>query len=232
MDSRLAGNLVKVNKMGISGKHIAIGTGVVLGGIAVAAWALKRTPSDPLKGLKVISRVTRNGRTMTIYRGKVEIDGRLRLIENKVVEALKDPYTRTLATQITAPCPREDQACAVRQIFDYVHQNIKYVPDPAPMLHEDGTIEPVDMYNGANYTLKEAKAGDCANQVVALGALLGAIGIPSKSRAGIYQHGGPYQHVYRVAKVGGREVVLDTTLQPPAIGREVPALKIFEFPKI
>jgi hypothetical protein len=233
MDSSLAGNLVKVNKMEISKKQWAIGVGAVLGSIVLAAFAAKRR-SNPLQGLKVVSRVTRNGRTMTTYRGDVDIAGRLFLIEKKVAESMRDPYTRTLATQITSSCPREHDACAVQKIFEYVHQNVKYVRDPAPIMHSDGTIEPVDMYNGANYTLQEAKAGDCANQVVALGALLGSVGIRSFSRAAGYgTPGKTYEHVYRVAQVPGRgRVVLDTTLQPPLLGREIPPRKTFEFPKI
>lgn len=193
---------------------------------------LRKRRSNPLHGLRVVSKVTRNGRTMTVYRGDVDIAGRLFLIEKKVSDGMKDPAVRTLATQITAACPREDDTCAVQKVFDYVQRNVKYQRDPAPMMHEDGRIDAVDMYNGANYTLTEAKAGDCANQVAALGALLGSLGVPSYSRAAGYGPGQPYKHVYRVARVGGRDVVLDTTLQPAVPGREIPFHHKFEFPKI
>lgn len=229
MDSRLAGNLLKVNKMGITGKQIAIGTGALLGSVLLVA--VLRKKSHPLAGMRVISRVRKDGRTMTVLRGNVGIEGRLMLIESKVAAGMKDPSVRTLATQITAPCPREDDECAAKQILQWVSQNVKYVKDAAPIMHEDGTIEPVDMYNGVDYTLK-TKAGDCGNQISALGALLGMVGIKSFSRAAGYNPFSSYSHVYRVARIGGRNVALDTTLQPPEYGKEIPPVKVFDFPKI
>jgi hypothetical protein len=219
--------------MAISGKKIAIGAAAVLGTVGIGLLARRQfKKSNPLHGLKVISRVTSpDGRTMTVYRGKVDIDGRLFLIEQQVAKALKDPRTRTLATAVTASCARDDQECAARKVFEYVHKNVKYVSDPSFIMHEDGKLEAIDMYNGANYTLS-TKAGDCGNKDVVIGALLGSIGVRTFSRAAAYEPGGPYRHVYRMAKINGRPVALDTTLQPAIYGREVPAVKIFDFPKV
>lgn len=85
----------------------------------------------------------------------------------------------------------------LRNVWRFVKKNLTYRPDRPG--HERVKSP------GALYT---SGTGDCKSFSIAEGALLRALGYPYKYRFAAYERG-DFTHVYVVAPLGGREVILD-----------------------
>jgi transglutaminase-like putative cysteine protease len=214
--------------LGIAGGLAVIGAGVAY------SISRKRQASGALgRGPSVVGVVKNNGRTMTHYRGPITIDTRLRIIEHMVAKSSMDPGIRTLAQRLTRHCASRDHACETKAIFDHVASKVRYTGDIAPIdLDGNGQPEAVDLYQSADYTLNEAKGGDCDDHTIAVRSLTTVMGIPNASRVASYvDSNSPYSHIYPVAVVGGRKVPMDTTLVKPVYGREIPATRVLDYPR-
>ncbi len=209
------------------------GLSIIGVGIAYSIHRKRSTSADLGRGPAVVGVVKKNGRTLTHYRGNVTIADRLRIIEDLVAKSTQDPYVRTLAQQITRHCPSRDHECETRAIFDYVVRNVRYTGDISPVdLEGNGKPEPVDLYQSAEYTLNEAKGGDCDDHTIAVRALASALGIPNSSRVCSYvDETSPYSHIYPTAEVGVKKVALDTTLMEPKYGKEMPYSRVMDYPQ-
>jgi hypothetical protein len=218
--------------LGIAGGLAVIGAGV--------AYSVQRRRSGSgslgralSRGVRVVEVVERNGRKLTHFRGPITIEDRLKIIEHMVMKSSKDPGIHAVAKQITRHCKSRDQLCELRAIHDHVVGNVRYTGDVAPVdLEGDGKREPVDVYQSADFTLNVAKAGDCDDHTITVRSLATVLGIPNHNRATSYLTAlSPYSHIYGVGEVGGRKVAVDTTLERPQLGREIPFTRVLDYPR-
>jgi hypothetical protein len=133
-------------------------------------------------------------------------------------DSAQDIRLRSLAEQLTAGCAPHDVAGAVRVLFEFARDGIRYVDDP------------VDVERIADaWTTVESRAGDCGDKSILLASLLGAIGIKSQfivqSWAGDLSNG--YDHVHvEVPGVGSQgsgvseTIELDPTNEHAPVGWE------------
>ena len=99
-------------------------------------------------------------------------------------------------------------------IFDWVRENVKYVPDP---VEQSGSIielfiSPVRMLS--DFQKGQVAAGDCDDHALLNVALLRSLGIESKVIL-IDQEGNGYNHALAVAKTQDGELWVDTTSPKP-----------------
>lgn len=87
---------------------------------------------------------------------------------------------------------------SVKRVFDFVYKYIKYVPDASD---REQVRRPLR-------TLYDQK-GDCDCFSVLVASIFENLGIPYIVRIAEYENRGYYQHVYIVAKIGGKEYVCD-----------------------
>lgn len=86
----------------------------------------------------------------------------------------------------------------LHNVWRFVKSNLKYRAD---RVGHERVKSP-----GALYASRE---GDCKSFSIAEGALLRVLGFPYKYRFTAYEHG-DFTHVYVVARLDGREVILDS----------------------
>lgn len=105
----------------------------------------------------------------------------------------------------------------LRQLWKWVKNNIPYVADP----------NGVQIIKHPARTWEDAKQGrgaDCKSMTVFVRFVLYNLGIPHVIRFSSYVRSGRIQHVYAVAIVGGKDVIIDTV--HTAFDEEVPATRI------
>jgi Transglutaminase-like superfamily len=126
----------------------------------------------------------------------------MELIRHLVDSAIKDPFINRTAIQILqrANTPQYNQRAAGQTLYDWVHQNIRYVPDPVGK----ETVRPANV-------ILEVRAGDCDDiNGVLIPALLGTIGITTR---GVTIAAAPdsddFSHIYAEALLDGQWVALD-----------------------
>jgi transglutaminase-like putative cysteine protease len=123
---------------------------------------------------------------------------------------VRETAIRILKAAHVAP---RDYLGEIRALFQFVRDQVRYTRDVAG----------VETLQSPRYTLK-ALVGDCDDKSVLLAALLRSVGHPAELgfRAIAVAPGGPYQHVYVVAGLGGRRIPLDPTNQNGGLGWEFP----------
>lgn len=121
-----------------------------------------------------------------------------------------------------ARIPEKDYYGEAVALFDWVRDNIRYVKDPVGQ----------ETLSYAEETLFNSRSGDCDDQVIALMALLGAIGIRSYPVVVGVQKNAPYSHVYMHAiippgphRMAGSIIPMDPIMRWPA-GREAAAPRV------
>lgn len=117
---------------------------------------------NPAKTPAVTEVRVEDGVTMRRYEtASMNIDERLKLIQQRVWDGVNDPRIRKLALQITRQCGRDDGACEAQRVFDYVKANVRYTGDIGPVLNpKTGKVEAIDLYQKPWVTL-EYGGGDC-----------------------------------------------------------------------
>lgn len=189
---------------------------------------------------KAVETVKRGGMTLTHYKGKnIPIESRVRLIQDMVREATKDPEMRKLALEITRHCPERDGECEARAVYDWMKGKnggrwIRYTGDIAPIVHEDGSVEGVDFFQGPKRTI-EFGGGDCDDHSGLASALLVINGVPAKLRVTAPNRDDDWAHIYAMAgtpKTSPRKwLAVDTTLPgDQRFGKEAPFAKYLDFP--
>ena len=95
------------------------------------------------------------------------------------------------ARMMVQDCPPKDYYCEAEKIFQWVKGNIRYTRDP----------QNAEWVQAPDVTLREGFA-DCDDFSTLLGALWGAIGLPSGFEAVMADaaHPGEYSHVYGIVK--------------------------------
>lgn len=189
---------------------------------------------------KVTDTVQKNGMTVKHYKAKnMSIESRVRLIQDMVRDATKDPEMRKLALQITRHCPERDGECEARAVYDWMKGKnggrwIRYTGDVAPIVHEDGSVEGVDFFQAPKRTI-EFGGGDCDDHSGLAAALLVLNGVPAKFRVTSPDRDSDWAHIYTMAglpKTGPRKwTAVDTTLPgDQRFGKEAPFAKYLDFP--
>jgi len=131
--------------------------------------------------------------------------------------SLVDPRIRKLAIDVveSAGFNPADHVSAARVLWAYVRSSIAFVNDPAG----------VESIQEPDLTLFSLRSGDCDDHSLALAALAGSIGIPSRLVT-VGSSADRFSHIYAELRAGGAWLPADTTgraefgKKPPALGVE------------
>ena len=132
----------------------------------------------------------------------------LRIMRELVREWKMHPRLRQLAKKITQRCPPKNIKCEVTSLHRYVQNTIKYIRD----------VQDVETVQAPDVTLRD-KSGDCDDQAVLIGALLGSIGQPVRFVAVGFRPG-QFAHVYAETPIGPNWVAVETTEKGWPVGRK------------
>ena len=132
----------------------------------------------------------------------------LRIMRELVRECKMHPRVRQLAKTIVQPCPPKHIKCEITRLHAFVANKIRYVRD----------VQGVETVQAPDVTLRD-KAGDCDDQAVLIGALLGSIGHPVRFIAVGFQPG-KFAHVYAETPIGPNGVAVETTEKGWPVGRK------------
>lgn len=168
------------------------------------------------------------------------LDEHVALIARQVDRSLDDPETRKLAVKLVSgrpdgmkdgkpyvlawgkpywmphvpPCATQSNECEITVCWNFVVLNVRYVLDP------DG----YDLFSTLKHTL-ESGGGDCDDMVIALAALLRALGFRDVRARVIATSATVWEHVYTMVRTmkggtGGRLLALDPTVKGALPGWE------------
>lgn len=214
---------------------LGLGMAVVGAGMYLRA----RTASQPVAGLgrtryqqaPEVSRYN-DGNMRTVMRSSKDmpIEQRIATIQDLIHKSMQDPEMRKVALRATSMCPERDQKCEAEAIYHYVKQRVRYTGDVGPILHPDGSVEGVDLYQSARRTL-EFGGGDCDDQAIVNATLLALNGLEPRLRVVKQRKDPDWSHIYCGAIINGKFVALDTTLPGnKSFNYEYPTQKQIDFP--
>jgi len=133
----------------------------------------------------------------------------LAIMSQEVKKGKVNPLVRAKAAQLVQDLPQKDFTSEIRNIFDFVQNNIRYTRD----------IHGVETVHGAAQVLQQ-EYGDCDDKAVLLASMLAAIGHPTRFVAVGFkpEH---YSHVFVDTRFGAGWLSLDAT-EPHAMGWRPP----------
>jgi len=131
--------------------------------------------------------------------GRAGVKETLKIMSTIVKKFARDPQIRNLAISITSNLDNKDFSGEVREIFNYVQTNIRYV----------GDVLDVETLQTPDVTLAN-QAGDCDDMAMLIAALLESINHPTRFRAVGFAPG-ELSHVYVETLLGTTWVPLDAT---------------------
>lgn len=143
--------------------------------------------------------------------GQAGTDQTVKRLSDLVQESLNQGKIRLLALKIldTAHVRNRDSLAAAKAIYRYVHNKVRYVPDPVGL----ETIQQPEITLGL-------KAGDCDDHSALVGALAHSLGMPARFRV-IGHDPENFCHIYPELLVNGKWVAADTT-NPAGFGKRPP----------
>jgi hypothetical protein len=148
--------------------------------------------------------------------GDAGVSQTMSLIRQLVDTAIKDPYVNRTAIEILrrSGARQYDQYAAAQAVYEWVHGNIRYVPDPVGK----ETVRPANV-------ILEVGAGDCDDiNGVLIPALLGTIGITTRGVTIAANPGSDdFSHIYAEAMLNGRWVALDAA-RPNVVFGQAPEM--------
>lgn len=145
-----------------------------------------------MRGLPVIA-----SRTILTPDGKADVMYRVGDTEDiiKVILEADSKAAKDTAAFASSFAP---SYAGLRKLWNFVHDNIKYIEDkPGHERIKSPAVTWQDRY------------GDCKSMSVFIGSVLNNLGIPYNYRFVGYKKGNDVSHVYVVAYLGNREVILD-----------------------
>ena len=131
----------------------------------------------------------------------------LKTMAREARRAKLSPPVYTLSRELIADLPPKDWVGEVRVIYEFVRDRIRYVLDPVDV---QGVQTP-------EITL-ELRAGNCAQKVTLLGAMLLSIGHPVQFCAVRVDDSPVYTHVVARTWIGNHWLWLETTEGPIPMG--------------
>lgn len=217
-----------VKEMTSSGwaKAVTIG-GAILAAAGGVAWAVSRRSSLGRPVPQLVGRRKRGGRTLSHYRDRrMTIDQRIKLLQRLVWKGVQDPANRKLALNITRSCPERDGLCEAKAIYNAMKKRIRYTGDVGPVAMPDGSVEGIDLFQGASATW-DYGGGDCDDHNVFGATMLALNGLTAKFRTTSAGRFEDYSHIYVIAGLPkndpDRWIALDTTLPgSDNFGKEAP----------
>ena len=142
-------------------------------------------------------------RLYALPNGLAGTDATLRLMKQEIIEGSRNPYVRQFTAGLIAGIrPQKNALACIARIFDYVRDEIAYIPD----------IMDVETLHGAEFILKH-KYGDCDDKVIVLCACLRSVGFQTEIHAVIHGNNG---HVIAAVPMNGKNFYLDPTERVPA----------------
>ena len=123
----------------------------------------------------------------------------LKWIRHKIRQGKIHDDIRSSAVDLVAHLAPKDHAGEILALFNFVHDEIRYVWDTRGVEH---------IHNAEN--ILRQRAGDCDDKVIILGALLESIGHPTKVFAIGFRRG-ELSHVVLLVWYSGAWVALDAT---------------------
>ncbi len=131
----------------------------------------------------------------------------------KLVKAGKtNPIIRAKATELVQDLRQKDFTGEIRNVFDFVQNNIRYVRD----------IAGVETLHYPEQVLAQ-EYGDCDDKAVLLASLLAAIGHPTRFVAVGFRPG-HFSHVFVDTRYGSGWLTLDAT-EPNSMGWRPPGIQ-------
>ena len=149
---------------------------------------------------------------MGIPEGKAGVAATLDLMVKLVKQGKTNPLIRQKATELTQDLRQKDFTGEIRNIFDFVQNNIRYVRDIAGVetLHYPEQV-----------MLQEY--GDCDDKAILLASLLASIGHPTRFVA-VGFRSGIFSHVFVDTRYGPGWLSLDPT-EPHHMGWRPPGMQ-------
>lgn len=179
--------------------HLVVGLGSLIAGFSELRKALgssidlgfsKNLPDLPT--VQEISKPNGQGGYKATIRSVGNIDSRVRHVINTIQKGRKDPRVRAFAVKaVSQKCgrgwcvPERDWWGEVRQVFEAIRQNVRYVRD----------IHQIDTFQSPKRTL-EFGGGDCDDYSITLGSALQSIGYPIKVRIVQTRDSSDYNHIF------------------------------------
>lgn len=142
--------------------------------------------------------------------GKAGVQATLKMMSELTKAGKKTPAIRSKAVSLVQNLPQKDRLGEIRNLFNFVQNNIRYVRD----IHE------VETLHYAEQVLAQ-ESGDCDDKAILLASLLEAIGHPTRFVAVGFKPG-EYSHVFVDTIIGNKQwLSLDTT-EPYPMGWRPP----------
>ena len=206
----------------------------VCGGVALIAGAIYLIRSRSSTLGQIEDEVLVGGMKLVHhYDAKMPIQKRLKLLQGLTFRSIKDPRSRKLALGLTSNCPERDGMCEAEAVYNAIKGHVRYTGDVAPVKHDNGVVEGVDLFQSA-YRTWEFGGGDCDDHSILAATLLSLNGIPARFRVTAPRAEGEFSHIYVIAGLPKtkptRWVVLDTTLPGYRFGTEAPHGRQADFP--
>jgi predicted transglutaminase-like cysteine proteinase len=214
--------------------QLVMGLGSLIAGVTTLSGALRGDRHRPISGHG--GRPLASGELRARIKTVRNIDERLAGVIEMMRKSIRDPRTRMIASQIVSSrcnspndrtgdggwCIREkDYLAEVKAVFNWMRANVRYVRD----------IHSIDTFATAARTI-EARAGDCDDYTITMGALLMALGFPVRTKTIRTTDSSDWNHIYlQVGLPPGKPtkwMSLDASVPRPA-GWEAPAASIAQY---
>lgn len=214
---------------------VLVGTGIAT--VVVGLILKYRDGKSPQALLGSTTKTTKNGMTLTHYRGRIPIKKRIGLLQDLVYKSVQDPRMRQIALDATKNCKARDGECETRAVYNAIKNRVRYTGDVAPIkLGSSGPVEAVDFFQSA-YRTWELQGGDCDDHSVLAATLLSLNGIQPKFKITSKTKSAgddDWSHIYVVAglpkNTPEKWLAVDTTLPGSYFNVEAPYGKSKEFP--
>ena len=152
--------LAAVESMWTTDEKWALGV-AVCGGVALIAGAIYLIRSRSSTLGQIEDEVLVGGMKLVHhYDAKMPIQKRLKLLQGLTFRSIKDPRSRKLALGLTSNCPERDGMCEAEAVYNAIKGHVRYTGDVAPVKHDNGVVEGVDLFQSA-YRTWEFGGGDC-----------------------------------------------------------------------
>lgn len=128
----------------------------------------------------------------------------VRAMRAMIDDGKRDPAVIQAATAVIYTTPEKLEAAECQAIFDYVRDHVRYVRDVAG----------IETLAAPRITLQRL-AGDCDDQTALLGAMLEAVGYPTRLVVAAYQAPQAWEHVFLQVFASGDWIDCDPTERMP-----------------
>jgi hypothetical protein len=146
--------------------------------------------------------------------GDAGVQQTIALMYRMVDDAVKDPVVNRTAVELLRGVPEWNPQADAQAIFDFVHQNFRFVNDPIGPSGGTQALRPVR-------ELLKLRAGNCANFSILVASLAGTVGYRVRFVTVAHDSADPNQfsHIYPEIEVGGQWIACDAARPGAQLGR-------------